>query len=210
MEGKAAQEALQVTWLLKGNLKNAQLSYIRVCVLLVRVRDEKLYAALKHPDMGDYAEKRLGLGQASLYRYLQVHAWIARNHKEWLQPKPKGFIPDLSDVADLIWIENELARKNLSAAKRVALEELKKKGLEGTLRDGDLAKVRRQGQKGIDTLRSFLSKLRKLRMRGSQLASMPAEVVTHLDAAIQILKNERTVAQYGLNVLQFVQNTAMA
>ena len=33
------QEALQVTWLLKGNLKNVQISYIRVGKLLAQVRD---------------------------------------------------------------------------------------------------------------------------------------------------------------------------
>ncbi len=48
---KVVQEALQVTWLLKGHLKNAQLAYSRVGMLLARVRDEKLYAAIRHPDL---------------------------------------------------------------------------------------------------------------------------------------------------------------
>jgi hypothetical protein len=201
VEGKAAQIANQVTWLLSGHLKNAQISYIRVCVLLARVRDENLYSALKHPDMEDYAEKRLHLGRASLYRYLQVHDWIAGCHKEWLQPKPKGFIPDLSDVADLIWIENELVRKNLAAPKRADLENLKKKALEGTLRDGDLSQWRQKGQGKAITLKSFMSKIRSLRKRCSGIANLPPEVVSHLDAAIAILRNEQVAARCGLDAL---------
>ena len=52
----------------------------------------------------------------------------------WLQPKPKGFIPDLTDVDDLMWIENELKKANLSAEKRAALEGLDKKALAGDLK----------------------------------------------------------------------------
>ena len=62
------QEALQITWQLKGNLKNAQLAYLRVGALLTKVRDKNLYSELKHPSMEDYAEKRLQLGKTSLYR----------------------------------------------------------------------------------------------------------------------------------------------
>lgn len=50
------QEALQITWLLKGGLKNVQIAYIRVCKLLADVRDRKLWAELKHPDIEHYAE----------------------------------------------------------------------------------------------------------------------------------------------------------
>ena len=45
----AVQEALEVTWVLKGHLKSLQIAYLRVGALLARVRDQKLYAALKHP-----------------------------------------------------------------------------------------------------------------------------------------------------------------
>ncbi len=48
------QEALQVTWLLKGNLKNAQLAYLWVGTLLAQVRDKQLCAALGHTDLEDY------------------------------------------------------------------------------------------------------------------------------------------------------------
>jgi transposase len=68
------QEALEVTWTLKGHLKNAQVAYLRVGVLLAKVRDKKLYAALHHPDMESYAAERLHLARASLsppvYKFL--------------------------------------------------------------------------------------------------------------------------------------------
>lgn len=198
------QEALQVTWLLKGNLKNAQLAYLRVGALLVRVRDEKLYAALGHADIESYAEQRLHLGRASLYRYIQVHDWIAQCHPEWLKPKPKGFIPDLSDAANLIWIEGELAKSGLDPKRKAALEELRKKALDGRLGQGELNAFRRQGQKGKSGLKSFLSKLRLLRRRGSELDDMPSEVLTALDSAIELLKNDHALTLAGIgNLGQF-------
>jgi len=209
-KGKAAQEALQTTWLLKGSLKNAQLSYLRVGKLLAQVREKNMYASLGHADIEDYAEKRLQLGRSSLYKYLQVYDWTGKFHPEWLQPKPKGFIPDLNDISNVILIENDLARKNIDSAKKAALEDLKTRALDGSLRESELAALRRKGSKGADSLKSFLSKLRNIRMRASQLACMPPEVVTHLDAAIAILKNESMLAQCGIDTENTWQLTAMA
>ncbi|HPN84497.1 MAG TPA: hypothetical protein PK821_04080 [Victivallales bacterium] len=185
------QNALQTTWLLKGHLKNAQISYIRVAVGLAKVRDEKLYEVLHHPDIEDYAAKRLNLGRASLYRYLQVHDWIAKYHKEWLEPKPKGHIPDLTDVADMIFIETELSRDNITPTKRTALEKLKEKALDGSLRKGETSRIRKGGGRKTtgDSLRVFLSKLKALRRYGAQIKAMPPEVIAEMDAAIEILEN---------------------
>jgi hypothetical protein len=194
------QEALQVTWLLKGNLKNVQIAYIRVGKLLARVRDEKLWAALKHVTIEDYAEARLQLGHTSLYRYLRVHDWIVEFHKEWLEPKPKGFIPELADVADLIWIENELAKKDLDPAKRAALEALRQKALEGRLRSHDLDPFRKGKPVGDAGLRAFVSKLRLLRKRGRELATLPPEVLAHLDAAIDLLANANALQTAGMEL----------
>jgi hypothetical protein len=183
------QDALQTTWLLKGTLKNAQLSYLRVGKLLAQVREKKMYAALGHPNIEDYAEKRLQLGRSSLYKYLQVYDWVSSNHPEWLEKKPQGFIPELYDVADLMWIEEELSKTNISSSRRAALEELKKKALAGTLSQQELRKFRSADTRVESSLKNYLSKLRNLRMRGSQLASMPQEAITHIDAAIAIIKN---------------------
>jgi hypothetical protein len=38
-------------------------------------------------------------------------------------------------------------------------------------------------------------------MRGSQLASVPPEVISHLDAAIEILKNARTLQVAGIDLI---------
>ncbi len=195
------QEALEVTWVLKGHLKNAQISYIRVGALLARVRDKELFKELHHPDLETYAEQRLRLGRASLYRYLQVYDWVCKFHKEWLLPKPKGYIPELADVAGLIWIEQKLTEKKQDVKTRATLQELQKKALDGRLRQKELNELRRRVGTQPDALKSFLAKLRLLRMRGSQLTSMPGEVISHLDAAIDILKNARPVQMAGLHLI---------
>ena len=187
------QEALEVTWVLKGHLKNAQISYLRVGGMLSRVRDKKLYAALGHATLEDYAEQRLRLGRTSLYKYLQVYEWVSAFHPEWLQPKPKGFIPDLSDVADLIWIEKELKRKDLTSQARTELEALRAKALDGRLKKNDLDSWQRRGGRAADGLKSFLSRVRLLRKRGSALDDMPAEAISHFDAAIEIIRNAMVV-----------------
>ena len=187
---KVVQEALQTTWVLNGILKRAQLTYLYIGKLLNEVREKKMWQALGHPDIEDYAEKRLHLRRSSLYRYLQVFDWVTENHPEWLQPKPQGFIPDLSDAADLMWIENELQRKDLSAEKRAALEVLRDKALNGELRDGELSRFRKKKHDPVDGLKSFLGKLRLLRRQGAQLTKMPPEVLAHLDSAIGILTND--------------------
>lgn len=198
-ERTAVQEALQVTWLLKGTLKNAQLSYIRVGKLLVQVRDKNLYSALGHANMEAYAEQRLQLGRSSLYKYIQVYDWISTFHPAWSQPKPKGFIPDLSDAADLMWIDNELTRTDLEPAKKTALVALQEKALEGKLKQSELAPYRTRKRANQDSLKSFLSKLRNLRKCGAEQKNMPPEVISHLDAAITVLKNENSMSKVDIS-----------
>lgn len=203
-----AQEATQITWQLKGHLKNAQIAYLRVAVLLARMRDEKRYADLRFDDMEEYAADRLSLSRTSLYRYLQIHDWVKAFHPEWLEPSPKGFIPDLSDIADLIWIEKELATKRLAKDRRAALEELKKKALEGRLLAKDLRALRRRTSLKEKSLKSFLSALRSLLRRGAKLVQLPHEVITHLEAAIGILENQNTLQVAGMVVLDTWDNSA--
>lgn len=194
----AVREALQVTWLLKGNLKNAQLSYLRVGALLAEVRDKKHFSTLAHTDIETYAAQRLSLGKTSLYKYLGVYDWVRTRHPEWLVPKTKGVIPDLSDAANLIWIENELDKPRLQAARKAALLALQTKALNGTLGQTELNRFRSGATTVQPTVKDFLSKLRALRKRGAALASLPEEVVAHLEAAIEILKNDSTLKLAGM------------
>lgn len=199
---EVVQDALQTTWLLKGNLKNVQLSYMRVGVLLAKVRDRKLYEALGHPDMDAYAQERLNLGRSSLYNYLRIHDWVSARHGEWLKPKPKGFIPDLSDVGDLMWIESELAKGDLTAERRAILQDLQKKGLAGKLRRSEVRKVREPDNTVKGGLKQVISRLRLVPKRAAALANMSPEVLAHLDAAIQIMVNDNALKVARMDSLE--------
>jgi hypothetical protein len=86
-----------------------------------------------------------------------------------------------------MWIEHTLAEGKLTEKARVELEALKAKALEGKLKDGDLAEWRRKGGRASTGLRSFLSKVRLLRKRGSVLKDMPAEAIRLMDELIKIV-----------------------
>ena len=133
-----AQRAIQVTFVLKGHLKNAQIAYLRVAALLAQVRDQRLWAALKHPSLEAYAAERLGLQRASLWRYLQIYDWARKSHPGWLARRPKGFIPELTDAYALMWIERHLADEHLADEMRRTLERLRRKA-----RVASLAGIRR-------------------------------------------------------------------
>jgi hypothetical protein len=197
-----AQEALQVTFVLKGNLKRAQILYLFIGAQLVRVRDEKLYAELHHPDLESYAAERLKLGRSSLYRYLQVYDWARKFHKEWTEPNCPGFIPVLSDATDLMWIEYELAKPDLDPKKRAALEQLRQQGLAGTLPRSALRQWRKAKRPGADqAVATFLSALRRLRRQGAKYTALPAEVLAHLEAAIALIENAKPVQLAAFDLL---------
>jgi hypothetical protein len=188
------QEAWQVTFVLIGTLKRVQLMYLRVGELLVDVRERKLYADLKHPDMETYARERLGLGRASLYNYLRIYDWVLRVHPEWLKPKAKGFIPDLSDIGDLMWLDEELARTNLSPARRALLVELQKKGMSGKLLQSEMRRVRKSGSTTHSGVKGVMASLKSVRARAAKLAAMSPEVLSHLDSAIAILSQDKAIS----------------
>jgi hypothetical protein len=113
-----AQRANQITYFLKGDLKRIQIAYIRAGAKLAQIRDEKLYRALKHATLEAYAQKRLGLGRSTLYRYLQIYDWVRKDHPGWLAERPKGFIPELTDAYGLMWIEKRLEDEHLGPETR--------------------------------------------------------------------------------------------
>src|SRR5437870_3542459 len=162
--------AVQITFVLKGHLKNVQVAYIRVAALLARVRDEKLYRALGHATMDDYAAVRLGLQHAQLYRYLAVYDWIREFHRPWLARRPKGFIPELTDAQALMWIEHRLRDPHLSDGLRKELERLRAKALAGRLTLREFQEARQQGRRDTPPLRAVLRALGAARRR---LAGIP-------------------------------------
>lgn len=179
-----AQRAVQITFVLKGHLKNVQISYIRAAALLAKVRDEKLYRALKHDGMESYAAERLGLQRTSLYRYLEIHDWLRRAHRQWLAPHPKGFIPELSDAYGLMWIEGQLEHADLEPRTRAELETLRGKALGGKLTKREIEEFRARGKKRHDTLRALATSLRVLRRRAAGFETLPPGVLADLDSAL--------------------------
>ena len=203
--------ALTLTGQLVAHIKNVQLGYLRVGAGLAKVRDSKIYEVLKHPDLEDYAEKRLGLSKASLYRYLKIYSWVAKNKPEWLLPKPKGRIPDLTDISDAIRIEDTLKESpRMTQAKRKGLEELKNRALDGNLSQGEADRAIRKGSRASNALMTFASQIRSLRRKGARINGMPPEVLSHLDSAVTILTTEQQVAKAGLHLLSLPVETTTA
>ena len=180
-----AQIAIQVTFVLKGHLKNARIAYIRAAVLLARVRDEKLWSALGHPTIEDYALRRLGLRRSALYQYLQIHDWLRDYHPAWLVRRPKGFIPELSDASALVWIDKKLRDRHLSDSLRAELEALRKKGMNGTLTDEEFRRLRQRGRRVVTPLRALLARLRAARRAAARIPEAPPAALAALDSAIR-------------------------
>jgi hypothetical protein len=180
-----AQIAIQVTFVLKGHLKNARIAYIRAAVLLARVREEKLWSALRHSTIEEYAQRRLGLRRSALYQYLQIHDWLRDYHPAWLVRRPKGFIPELTDAAALIWIEKKLRDRHLSESLRAELEALRKKGMNGTLTDEEFRRLRQRGRRVVTPLRGLLARLRAARGVAARIPEVPPAALAALDTAIR-------------------------
>lgn len=193
-----AQEALQVTFVLKGNLKRAQLMCLFIARQLADVRDRSLYAALGHKDMEDYAHQRLDLSRATLYRYLHVYDWVKQSHPEWLEKNVKGKVPDLSDIGDLMWIENALAGKSLAPARRTELESLRTKALAGSLRRSELRTFRQEGKPARDALAALATDLNAVRKKAAKVEGVPPELLSHLDAAINLAGHETMLKVAGI------------
>jgi hypothetical protein len=180
-----AQRANQVTFVLKGHLKNAQIAYLRVAALLAKVRDERLYAALKFSSLEQYAVARLGLQRASLYRYLQIYDWVRKYHPAWLARKVKGFIPEMTDAYALMWIDHHLEDPHLSDEMRRTLELLREKALAGKLSHDEFQEVQAQGRTDTVPLRAVLSALRVARRRAVAVRPSQPDLIRDLDAFIE-------------------------
>jgi hypothetical protein len=183
-----AQRALQILYFLKGDLKNIQLGYLRAGAKLAKIRDEKLWRALKHESLESCAQERLRLGRTSLYRYLRIYDWVRKSHRGWLAKHPKGFIPELTEAYDLIWIEERLEDEHLAPELRKELEALRRKGLSGKLTQRELEEFRERGRKHQDSLTAINASLRAIRGR---LAALPVSLplLAELDVFLEHLKS---------------------
>jgi hypothetical protein len=191
MSGKLspAQRANQITFVLKGDLKNVQISYLRAGSRLAKMRDEKLYRALKYKTIEDYAKEELGLKRSSVFRYLQIYDWVWTSHRGWLAKHPKGFIPELTDAGELMWIEEALENLHLGAETRAALEAMRKKALAGKLTQDEFEEFRRQGEQRHDTLGAIAASLRSIRRRATALGDFPPAALRELDVLLDLLKS---------------------
>jgi hypothetical protein len=149
------------------------------------VRDEKLWSALGHSTIEEYAQRRLGLRRSALYQYLQIHDWLRDYHHAWLVRRPKGFIPELTDASALIWIEKKHRDRHLSDSLRAELEALRKKGMNGTLTDEEFRRLRQRGRRVVTPLRALLARLRSARGVAARIPEVPPAALAALDAAIR-------------------------
>lgn len=193
------EEGLQLTEYLKHSLQTVRVAFLQVGMLLDQVREKKLFAAMGHADLESYALDRLRLGRASLYRYMQVYNWVLAHHPEWIQPSPGTVIPDLSDIADMIRIDKKLEDPGLEQGQRATLEGLRKKAHEGNLRKKDLTAAQKASDDASEDWAQILARLREDRQSIASLQHVPAEVLSHLDAAIDIFANAAPLAQAWLH-----------
>jgi hypothetical protein len=183
------RNALEFTWALKGHIRAPAKQYLRVAQEIARARDEKIYEVLKNPTMKDYTEKRLGLSERSMYRYLQIYDWVRERYPQWLERGNKERIPDLAEVPDLIRLEKHLDRRDLDPETRAKLEDVYKRALSGRLAPAEVRDLRRHQHRERESLRAALSMLRRNRMRCGQLTGTPGEVARRLDDAIKDFVN---------------------
>jgi hypothetical protein len=103
----------------------------------------------------------------------------------------------MADVADVIWIDRELSRKDLKGRTRAKLERLREKALKGGLRERDVAALRRLGRAKDEELMCAATELQNLRMEMSKVEVVPEEALLQIDAAIDVLLNELAVQRGG-------------
>ena len=133
----------------------------------------------------NYAFQRLGLGRSSLYHYLQVHDWLRDYHPASLERRPKGFIPEISDIGILVWIERRLRRPNVAEPLRKELEALRTKALAGKLTEREFREFRDRIRHKTEPLRVLLGRLRSIRRLAVAIPKVPAATIAAIEAAIR-------------------------
>jgi hypothetical protein len=192
-------EVGRITGQIQAYIKNAQINFLHIGESLVDVRNRKLYEVLKDETLLIYADKRLHLGPASVYRYMRIYEWVKQYHPGWLASPVVGRIPDLSDIADLMWLDEELAKKELEPKKKAALEELRTKALAGDLPRSEVRAFRRGGRNVKGMYEKAISGLLSVRRQLSKSTNPPTDSIAHITAAIESLQNHLTLVVAGFD-----------
>jgi hypothetical protein len=199
----AVQAAGRITGDLLNNLQNIRKTFLKIGQLLTEVRDQKHYLTLHHPDMAEYALKRLEMSRTAMYKYMQVYEWARAKHPEWLNPtKKKVRIPELTQVVGAMWAAQELAKEDLEPERKATLEALEKKALARKLTARELKAVQQrtnkpQPNKGTAKL---LASLRTLRKRGER-DGVSAQLIAAIDSAIRVAEHDLTIETAGMHYL---------
>lgn len=193
----AVQEAGKITGDIVCSLQRVRKEFLKVGQLLTDVRDRKIHETLHH-DMESYAAEHLDLSPASMYRYMKVYAWVREKHPEWLVPGAR--IPDMSAIAGLIWVDQQLEKKDLAPSRKDALEAVKEKAKDGKLPRKELRAFMRRSNSSDKAQRKYLAKLRALRREGTKREIDP-KVLAFLDQAISTMENDLVAETAGLGVI---------
>jgi hypothetical protein len=197
---EAVHEAGMITGQLKAKLKNATTTFLDIGALLVQVRDRKLYEPLHDASLEIYANKRLDLCRSSLYGYIRVYEWVKQKHPEWLVRPLKGRVPNLTTISDLMWIDEELAKKDLKPEMKAKLLELEKKALAGKLSRSELQALRKRSRGAKEGVQVAIKYLQRARRQVTQSANPSTLALEHIDAAVNALKNQMVLVTAGLRL----------
>ena len=80
---------------------------------------------------------------------------------------------------------------------KTKLEALRDKGLQGKLRQRDLAEFRAKSNPAADGLKSYLTRLRAMRQTALRLKQMPEEAIPKLDTLIEVIENALVIHKAG-------------
>lgn len=197
---EAVHEIGMITGQIKAKLKNVAMNFLDIGAMLVDVRDRKLYEKLHHDSLVSYADEHLRLGHTTLYKYIQVYEYAKKYHPEWLERPLKATVPDLYDISDLIWLEEELAKKDVPSEKKSSLEKLRDKALAGELAESELKALRRRSRGAKGSADAAIRYLQLARRQVSKSADPAIDAVKHIDAAIEILQNKKALAAFGFDL----------
>lgn len=132
----------------------------------------------------------------------QVYAWALEHHKEWLETPTKVRIPDLYEIEGLVWIEQELAKKDLPDSRKAELEAARQKALSGDLSSRELQALRKRPNETEKAVPKLIAATRALRKRYAKSKSEAARKSLPLfDQIIGLMENDLVVETAGLKIL---------